>query len=123
MQKSLKIFQCHCFEKDLKEISKKIKNFDFKKFLYKELFRDIFYANLSFSTLLFEEEPYKIFKKRINDPSGSKGKRGGLRLIWAYHTEEKAVILIRLYRKSEIENIPTYQLKENFLNCLEEKET
>ena len=120
--KQCKFFCCLCFKQDLKQILKKSKNTEAKTLIFQEIsqsLKDPSIFNRIFP-LLFEEGEFKVYKARIKDPSQRKGKRGGLRLIFTYDEKEKNVLLLRLYRKVEVENVPKEEIKTSLIQCLKQ---
>ena len=112
----MEFFQCKCFQKDIKEISKTCKNI---KKLIKEHITDIIKSKLELQVNLFSAGNFTIYKSRMKD-CNNKGSRGGFRIIWAFNKENKKILFIRIYHKSDLENILTDDLKEFLINCLKE---
>lgn len=113
----MEFFQCKCFQKDLKEISKTCKNI---KNLIKEYITNITEeSKLELQVNLFSLENFTIYKSRMKD-CNNKGSRGGFRIIWAFNKESKKALLIRIYHKSDLDNILTKDIKEFLINCLKE---
>lgn len=110
---------CDCFLKDLKKLSKKCRGRNIKKEVL-ELARFVAKSDEAIENhvVLYRDGELILLKSRLKGCSG-KGKRGGLRLIWAIY--ENTPVFVRLYSKSEISNIPTPELIGELLNCLELK--
>ena len=54
---------------------------------------------------------YTVLKIRGKDPCLSKGKSGGLRVIFAYKDKPMELVYITVYRKSEKENILSHEVE------------
>ncbi len=55
---------------------------------------------------------YTVLKIRGKDPCLSKGKSGGLRVIFAYRDKPMELVYITVYRKSEKENILEHEVEK-----------
>lgn len=86
----------HVFQKDSKRLFKK----------YKSIKVDIFelVEQLESNPFLGVSLGKDIFKIRLKISSKNKGKRSGARVI-TYIKHENKIILVKMYDKSEIENI------------------
>ncbi len=94
---NLKIISLESFKKDVKKLYKK----------NKKLPQDLKTLN---DTLLENpkigiELSAKLFKIRLENSSSSIGKSGGFRVIYYYLDEEENIYLLKIYSKTEIENI------------------
>ncbi len=107
---------CDCFLKDLKKLSKKCRGRDLKEEAL-ELARFVAENDEAIENhvTLYRDDELILLKSRLKGCSG-KGKRGGLRLVWAIFGD--TLVFVRLYSKSEISNIPTSELVGELLNCL-----
>ncbi len=63
---------------------------------------------------------YKCYKLRIKDFCGSKGKRGGYRFILGINTENKKIVFLTIYSKSQREDILDKEIEEILRSKLEE---
>jgi len=68
-------------------------------------------------TFLFSFQNFQLYKLRVS--GCGKGKSGGLRIIFSYEREKDIVLLIRVYRKAEKENMPKHEIIEEIIYCLE----
>ena len=94
---NLKIISLESFKKDVKKLYKK----------NKKLPQDLKTLN---DTLLENpkigiELSAKLFKIRLENSSSNIGKSGGFRVIYYYLDEEENIYLLKIYSKTEIENI------------------
>ncbi|MBP9490011.1 MAG: type II toxin-antitoxin system RelE/ParE family toxin [Aliarcobacter sp.] len=94
---NLKIISLESFSKDVKKLYKK----------NKKLPQDL--KNLN-ETLLENpkvgiELSSKLYKMRLENSSSNIGKSGGFRVIYYYLDEEENIYLLKIYSKTEIENI------------------
>jgi len=110
-------YKCRQFEKDLKRLSKKCKNQDLEREISSTI-DDLLgkYREEEIEIKLIILEELILYKTRIK--GCDKGKRGGMRLIWAILIKEKIAILIRLYSKTETDNIKTQELARELQGCL-----
>ena len=94
---NLKIISLESFKKDAKELFKKNKKLpiDLKKL------NDILQENPK-SGIELSSDLYKI---RSENSSSKVGKSGGFRVIYYYLDEEENIYLLKIYSKTEIENI------------------
>ncbi|MDZ7818040.1 MAG: type II toxin-antitoxin system RelE/ParE family toxin [Aliarcobacter sp.] len=94
---NLKIISLESFAKDVKKLYKK----------NKKLPQDLRTLN---ETLLENpkvgiELSSKLYKMRLENTSSNSGKSGGFRVIYYYLDEEENIYLLKIYSKTEIENI------------------
>ncbi len=94
---NLKIISLESFAKDVKKLYKK----------NKKLPQDLRTLN---ETLLENpkvgiELSSKLYKMRLENSSSSTRKSGGFRVIYYYFDEEENLYLLKIYSKTEIENI------------------
>lgn len=94
---NLKIISLEFFKKDVKKLYKK----------NKKLPQDLKTLN---ETLLENpkvgiELSSKLYKMRLENSSSNSGKSGGFRVIYYYLDEEENAYLLKIYSKTEIENI------------------
>lgn len=94
---NLKIISLESFSKDVKKLYKK----------NKKLPQDLRTLN---ETLLENpkvgiELSFKLYKMRLENSSSNSGKSGGFRVIYYYLDEEENIYLLKIYSKTEIENI------------------
>ncbi len=94
---NLKIISLESFKKDVKKLYKK----------NKKLPQDLKTLN---ETLLENpkvgiELSSKLYKMRLENSSSNSGKSGGFRVIYYYLDEEENAYLLKIYSKTEIENI------------------
>ena len=94
---NLKIISLESFKKDVKKLYKK----------NKKLPQDLKTLN---KTLLENpkvgiELSSKLYKMRLENSSSNSGKSGGFRVIYYYLDEEENAYLLKIYSKTEIENI------------------
>ena len=94
---NLKIISLGSFKKDVKKLYKK----------NKKLPQDLKTLN---ETLLENpkvgiELSSKLYKMRLENSSSNSGKSGGFRVIYYYLDEEENAYLLKIYSKTEIENI------------------
>ena len=94
---NLKIISLESFKKDAKKLYKKNKKLpiDLKKL------NDILEENPK-SGIELSSDLYKI---RLENSSSKVGKSGGFRVIYYYLDEEENIYLLKIYSKTEIENI------------------
>jgi mRNA-degrading endonuclease RelE of RelBE toxin-antitoxin system len=64
---------------------------------------------------------HNIFKHRVANRDKNRGKRGGYRVITYFVTENNDVLLIEIYDKGEIENIPIEKIREKVRIALEDE--
>lgn len=94
---NLKIISLESFKKDVKKLYKK----------NKKLPQDLKTLN----TTLHEnpkigiELSSKLYKVRLENSSSNTGKSGGFRVIYYYIDEDENLYLLKMYSKTEIENI------------------
>lgn len=118
-EKSMRFLQCKRYKKDLKEIKKACHEENLDRKICEEI-GAILVLRPDFPACcapLRSFEGFKLFKLRVS--ACGKGKSGGLRVIFAYEEQENLVILIRVYRKSDRENMTEEEIVENFIHCLE----
>jgi len=94
---NLKIISLESFKKDVKKLYKK----------NKKLPEDLKTLN---NTLLENpkigiELSSKLYKLRLENTSSNTGKSGGFRVIYYYIDEDANLYLLKMYSKTEIENI------------------
>ncbi len=94
---NLKIISLESFVKDVKKLYKK----------NRKLPQDLKTLN---KTLLENpkvgiELSSKLYKMRLENSSSNVGKSGGFRVIYYYLDEEENLYLLKIYSKTEIENI------------------
>lgn len=94
---NLKIISLESFAKDVKRLYKK----------NKKLPQDLRTLN---ETLLENpkigiELSSKLYKMRLENSSSNSRKSGGFRVIYYYLDEEENIYLLKIYSKTEIENI------------------
>ena len=111
----MKFFQCKCFSKDIKDLSKTCKHL--KEFV-KEHITETANKKLELQVKLFEIEGFVIYKTRMKD-CNQKGSSGGYRIIWAFNSKNKTVLFIRIYHKSKVENILKTEIKSFLIDCLQ----
>ena len=114
--------KCWCFRKDVKHLQKKCKGRELEKEI--EQYLEWLISRVPdfdiHHTILYSSSKFTLFKTRIRG-CGGRGKRGGLRLVWAVNKRKTKVFLVRLYSKSELENIPTFELVEQLLKCVSDQ--
>jgi mRNA-degrading endonuclease RelE of RelBE toxin-antitoxin system len=71
----------------------------------------------NFRAVLCYEGEHFLLKVRVPDYH-HKGKGGGYRVICAFNLKKLVVLLVRIYQKSDCENIPTKELCEAFVDCI-----
>lgn len=94
---NLKIISLESFAKDVKKLYKKNKKLpqDLKTLNEKLLENPKIGIELS----------SKLYKMRLENSSSKTGKSGGFRVIYYYIDEDKNIYLLKIYSKTEIENI------------------
>ncbi len=94
---NLKIISLESFKKDVKRLYKKNKKLpqDLKTLNEKLLENPKIGIELS----------SKLFKMRLENSSSKTGKSGGFRVIYYYLDEDENIYLLKIYSKTEIENI------------------
>ena len=94
---NLKIISLESFKKDVKSLYKKNKKLpqDLKTLNEKLLENPKIGIELS----------SKLFKMRLENSSSKTGKSGGFRVIYYYLDEDENIYLLKIYSKTEIENI------------------
>ena len=94
---NLKIISLESFKKDVKKLYKK----------NKKLPQDLKSLNdtLSENPKIGIELSSGLFKMRLENSSSNIGKSGGFRVIYYYLDEEENLYLLKIYSKTEIENI------------------
>lgn len=53
----------------------------------------------------------EIYKIRVADPDRNRGKSGGYRLIYWWRREEREIVCLYLYSKSEKENVTQKEIE------------
>lgn len=93
---NLKIISLESFKKDVKKLYKKNKK------LLQDLrtFNETLLENPKIGIELFS----KLYKMRLENSSSNSGK-SGFRVIYYYLDEEENIYLLKIYSKTEIENI------------------
>lgn len=94
---NLKIISLESFAKDVKKLYKKNKKLpqDLKTLNEKLLENPKIGIELS----------SKLYKMRLENSSSKTGKSGGFRVIYYYIDEDENIYLLKIYSKTEIENI------------------
>ncbi len=94
---NLKIISLESFAKDVKKLYKK----------NKKLPQDLRTLNekLLENPKVGIELSSKLYKMRLENSSSNSGKSGGFRVIYYYLDEEENIYLLKIYSKTEIENI------------------
>ena len=94
---NLKIISLESFAKDVKKLYKK----------NKKLSQDLRTLNekLLENPKVGIELSSKLYKMRLENSSSNSGKSGGFRVIYYYLDEEENIYLLKIYSKTEIENI------------------
>ena len=94
---NLKIISLESFKKDVKKLYKK----------NKKLPQDLKSLNetLIKNPRIGIELSSRLFKMRLENSSSNIGKSGGVRVIYYYLDEEENLYLLKIYSKTEIENI------------------
>lgn len=120
----MKFYQCSSFERDFKIIKKKCPNNykeAFKKELESYLKARTLFGLKNFRAVLCSAGELYLLKVRMPD-CHHKGKSGGYRVICAFNPKKLVVLLVKIYRKSDCENIPTKELCEVFIDCIKSKQ-
>jgi mRNA-degrading endonuclease RelE of RelBE toxin-antitoxin system len=55
--------------------------------------------------------PYDIYKMRMANPDAGEGKSGGYRIIYMVKTENKVIVLMTIYSKSDQESISDHEIQ------------
>jgi mRNA-degrading endonuclease RelE of RelBE toxin-antitoxin system len=55
--------------------------------------------------------PYDIYKMRMANPDAGEGKRSGYRIIYMVKTENKMIVLMTIYSKSDMDNIEDHEIQ------------
>ena len=94
---NLKIISLESFKKDVKNLYKKNKKLpqDLKTLNEKLLGNPKIGIELS----------SKLYKMRLENSSSNIGKSGGFRVVYYYMDEEENIYLLKIYSKTQIENI------------------
>ncbi len=94
---NLKIISLESFKKDVKKLYKK----------NKKLPRDLKTLNQSLleNPKLGIELSSRLYKMRLENSSSNTGKSGGFRVIYYYIDEDENLYLLKIYSKTELENI------------------
>lgn len=94
---NLKIISLESFAKDVKKLYKK----------NKKLPQDLKTLNekLLENSKIGIELSSKLYKMRLENSSSKTGKSGGFRVIYYYIDEDENIYLLKIYSKTEIENI------------------
>jgi mRNA-degrading endonuclease RelE of RelBE toxin-antitoxin system len=87
----------------------------FTKHVYEYLSEDEYLGLQSF--LLQYPEAGKVIPgsggvRKVRWATPTKGKSGGLRVIYYFKRQDKEIWLLTIYSKSEIENIPAHSLRQ-----------
>jgi mRNA-degrading endonuclease RelE of RelBE toxin-antitoxin system len=87
----------------------------FTKHVYEYLSEDEYLGLQSF--LLQYPEAGKVIPgsggvRKVRWATPTKGKSGGLRVIYYFKSQDKEIWLLTIYSKSEIENIPAHSLRQ-----------
>lgn len=94
---NLKIISLESFKKDVKKLYKKNKKLpqDLKKL------NEVLFSNPKAGIELSSS----LYKMRLENSSSNTGKSGGFRVIYYYIDEDENLYLLKMYSKTEIENI------------------
>jgi len=94
---NLKIISLESFKKDVKKLYKK----------NKKLPQDLKTLNQSLleNPKLGIELSSRLYKMRLENSSSNTGKSGGFRVIYYYIDEDENLYLLKIYSKTELENI------------------
>lgn len=94
---NLKIISLESFKKDVKKLYKK----------NKKLPQDLKTLNdtLQENPKIGIELSSKLYKMRLENSSSKTGKSGGFRVVYYYLDEDENIYLVKMYSKTEIENI------------------
>lgn len=94
---NLKIISLESFSKDVKKLYKKNKKLP----QYLKTLNETLLENPKVGIELSS----KLYKMRLENSSSNIGKSGGFRIIYYYLDEEENIYLLKIYSKTEIENI------------------
>jgi mRNA-degrading endonuclease RelE of RelBE toxin-antitoxin system len=99
---SLKIISLDSFEKDVKRLAKKYNKIASDLRELGNTLTDNPKAGIAMSN--------SLYKLRLKNSSASSGKSGGFRVIYYYIDEQNNIYLMKIYSKTEIENISEEKL-------------
>ena len=103
----VKVFASQTFLRNVKNLQKQCPKYN----LYLYLFEVVSWQLEAPTTApVANIKGYTILKIRCKDPCSSKGKSGGLRLIFAYRSNPMELVYITVYKKPEKENIPEHEI-------------
>lgn len=94
---NLKIISLESFKKDVKKLYKKNKKLPQDLRTLNEILLENPKTGIELSA--------KLFKIRLENSSSNSGKSGGFRVIYYYLDDEENIYLLKIYSKTEIENI------------------
>ena len=94
---NLKIISLESFKKDVKKLYKKNKKLPQDLKILNEILLENPKTGIELSA--------KLFKIRLENSSSNSGKSGGFRVIYYYLDEEENIYLLKIYSKTEIENV------------------
>ncbi|RLA07965.1 MAG: hypothetical protein DRQ51_04315 [Gammaproteobacteria bacterium] len=101
------------FKKELKKLSKKYKNI---RTDYKILLEMLSALTVNDSSVHIGKNCYKI---RLKNSDNNKGKSSGYRVIYLKNDENNNIVLLSIYSKSDLENIPEQQIDEKIMEAIE----
>lgn len=101
---SLKIISLESFAKDAKRLLKKYNKLAFDLRALNEILSQNPKAGIAMSN--------DLYKLRLKNSSATSGKSGGFRVIYYYLDADENLYLMKIYSKSEIENINEDRLLE-----------
>ena len=115
----MNFLQCKRFSKDLKTIKRVCHDSEIDKKIRQEILSALNSKDSlpGCCIFLFSFQNFQLYKMRVS--GCGKGKSGGLRVIFSYEKEKNIVLLIRVYRKTEKENIPNHEIIDEIIYCLE----
>jgi len=116
----MKFFQCSDFSADFKRILKTCPK-DYRE-LFKQEIREYIIGRVingisDYRDILRKLDNGYLLKIRVKD-CNNKGKRAGYRVILAFNLKTTSILFVKIYRKSDKENIPVKELLEILENCI-----
>jgi mRNA-degrading endonuclease RelE of RelBE toxin-antitoxin system len=54
----------------------------------------------------------KVYKLRVANKEGGSGKRGGFRLIYEWHPDERILWLLRIYTHNQVDDISAKEIRK-----------
>jgi mRNA-degrading endonuclease RelE of RelBE toxin-antitoxin system len=116
----MEFFQCSDFSKDFKKILKSCPK-DYKE-VFKQEIREYLVGRVvngisDYRDVLRKLNDGYLLKIRVKD-CNNKGRRGGYRVVLVFNLKTTNILLVKVYKKSDKENIPVKELLEILGDCI-----